>query len=108
MWSGIIRGNVYGFYFKFYRTSILGLIGYAIMAAVVKAPGVDLQQKFSSLGVVKGKTYAEIVNVVGTPSAQSAMGNGIRLYQWQATGYHIALLFDSDDICLGISSEISV
>lgn len=85
-----------------------GIILYLIMGAAVKAPGASLNQKFVSLGTLKGKSLHEITSVVGSPSAVSSMGNGQTLRQWQATGYHIALLFDEKDICLGVSSEIRV
>lgn len=94
-------------------TSILGFIGYLIMGAMVKAPGAVLETKFANLvkdsnGVIAGKTYAEIVSVCGSPSAVSPVGDGKKLCQWLATGYHIALVFDENDICLGISHEVSV
>jgi len=85
-----------------------GLIWYAITSTAVKAPGVSLNKKFVSLGTLSGKTLEEIVAVAGQPSAVSAIGNGNILRQWQATSYHIALIFDQNDICLGVSSEISV
>lgn len=85
-----------------------GLLLYAVISAAVKAPGVSLRSQFQSLGVVKGKTLSQIAAVVGNPSAISYMGDGTILRQWQATGYHVALLFDSNEICLGISQEISV
>ena len=85
-----------------------GLIWYLLTQEAVKAPGKSLNQKFASLGTLQGKTFKEIEEVVGAPSAISAMGNGNVLRQWQATSYHIALLFDENDVCLGITSEISV
>ena len=89
-------------------TTIGGFILYAIQSALVRAPGQSLNQKFVALGTLSGKTYSEIVAKVGAPSATSAMAGGKTLRQWQATGYHIALIFDKDDICEGITSEISV
>lgn len=85
-----------------------GLAGLAATEAAVKAPGKVLKSKFVSLGKLKGRTYNEIVETCGQPSAVSAMGNGTVLKQWQATSYNIALLFDAEDICLGVTSEISV
>ena len=89
-------------------TSVGGLIMYLITSAAVKAPGNALQNNFVKLGVIKGKTLNEIISACGQPSAVSALGDGRRLYLWQATGYHIALIFDENNICEGISSEISV
>lgn len=97
----------------FAGTSLLGLIGYFLMSAFVKAPGKLLQQKFATLtkdteGVIAGKHLDEIIKTCGNPSSVSAMGDGTTLRQWQATGYHIALLFDENNVCLGISTEINV
>ena len=87
---------------------VFGIVWYFITTATVKAPGVLLQQKFVKLGVLKGKTLAEIEAFCGSPNATSVNGNGIKVYQWIATGYHIVLLFDENDICLGVSSETKV
>lgn len=89
-------------------TTLGGIIFYAIIQASVRASGVSLSKKFVSLGDLRGKTLDEIVSVVGEPNATTALGNGQVLKQWQATGYLIALLFDEKNICLGISSNISV
>ena len=84
-----------------------GLILYAIISAGVRAPGRSLGNKFASLGNVQGKSYREIVAICGAPTSVSTVEGG-KLCQWMATGYHIALLFDADDKCLGISHEASV
>ena len=90
-----------------------GIIMYLIIHALVKAPGAGLQSRFARVtkdtnGVIKGKTLQQIVSVCGQPSARSSMGDGTTLCQWQATSYHVALLFDENDVCLGVSSEIKV
>lgn len=90
-----------------------GIILFLLSNAFVKAPGNSLQQRFAQLtkdtnGVIKGKTLSEVKAACGEPSAVSAIGNGKTLYQWQATGYHIALIFDENEICEGISTEIKV
>ncbi len=90
-----------------------GLIWWIISSAAVKAPGNALQQKFASLtkdtnGIIAGKKLSEIQAVCGAPNAVSSLGNGQKLCQWQATSYHIALVFDENDVCVGVSSEISV
>lgn len=99
--------------FIFLGTTVLGLIGYVLMNAFVRAPGVGLQTKFANLtkgtgGVIAGKTYHEIVAACGAPSSVSPTGDGGKLCQWMATGYHIALIFDENNICQGISHEASV
>ena len=89
-----------------------GLILYLIIHALVRAPGTALQTKFVSLGTLKGKTYDEIVAKCGVPNATSSKaledGSVVGTKQWIATGYHIVLLFDENDICLGVSSETKV
>lgn len=42
------------------------------------------------------------------PSSVSARNGGGSIVQWMATGYHVVLLFDENNICLGVSSETKV
>ena len=85
-----------------------GLILYAIIKVVVRIPAASLNAKFVKLGVLKGKTLAEITAVVGQPNAVSVNAEGITVRQWITPGYHIVLLFDENDICLGVNSETKV
>lgn len=85
-----------------------GILWFVISSAMVKAPGNVLNQKFVKLGTLKGKTLSEIQNACGAPSSVSCGADGVKIYQWMATGYHIVLLFDENDICLGVSSETKV
>ena len=81
------------------------MILYVVIQALVKAPGANLQSKFVGLGTLKGKTKNEIISVVGPPNSISAAANGKTLYQWIATGYHIALPFDGD-ACEGVTHQL--
>lgn len=74
-------------------------------SAAIGSQGQSLHKKFIKLGVLIGKTEAEITKAVGTPSSRSAMTGGEYLLQWQATGYHIALLFDENRVCKKITHE---
>ena len=90
-----------------------GLILYLIIHALVRAPGNLLANKFAMLtkdtnGAIAGKTYDEIVAACGAPSSRSPMGDGKTLCQWMSTGYHLALLFDENNVCLGVSHEAKV
>lgn len=76
-----------------------------ILQFVDSISGTILNKKFVKLGNLAGLNYDDIVDVVGKPNAISNMANGQHLVQWIATGYHIALLFDKNDVCLGITSE---
>ncbi len=84
-----------------------GIFMFLIIQVVVRAPGMSLGKKFVSLGILKGKTLAQIVAVCGNPTSNSYVEGG-SVKQWMATGYHIALLFDENDVCLGVSHEAQV
>jgi hypothetical protein len=64
--------------------------------SAVRASGRELQRRFIALGVMTGKTKAEIVAAVGPPSSISQLPDGKMLLQWIASGYHIALRFDGE------------
>jgi len=83
---------------------VAGPILYGLMKVSATSPGRALQNKFVSLGNLAGRTKNEIFEVVGSPSAISAISEGSELLQWQATGYHIALRFNGD-ICEGITHQ---
>jgi hypothetical protein len=92
-----------------YILPVLGVIFVSCVSALlIRYPGRNLNKKVLSLGVVVGKTYKEIVEVLGTENSRSVLGNGNILRQWMRTGYHICFIFDKDDICLGISNETMV
>ena len=89
-----------------------GLILSGLISAGVKAPGQALNKKFVELGNLRGRTLQEIVNHCGQyksiSSSIGADGKPMKIIQWMETSYHIVLLFDENDICLGVSSETSV
>ena len=93
-------------------TTIGGIILYAIMGAIVKAPGNVLAVKFQSLGDMSGKSYEDIKKVVGVENSISTTvneaGEVIKIRQWISTGYHITLLFDGNDNFICISNETKV
>lgn len=79
-----------------------------ILQLIDSMSGTLLNKKFVKLGNLRGLNYDDIVDVVGKPNAISNMANGQYLVQWIANNYHIALLFDKNNVCLGISSETMV
>ena len=93
-------------------TTLGGILMFLLISFAVRAPGANLSKKFASIGVLKGKTYREISSVVGQENAKSFIvdkdGKPVTVRQWMQTGYHVVLLFDEKDICLGVSSETSV
>ena len=101
------------FWYIWVLPAVGGIVWWLISSAMVKAPGQVLASKIAKVqqengGKIAGVPYSKIVATCGAPSAVSAVGDGTTLKQWQATSYSIALLFDKDDICIGVSSEISV
>lgn len=62
----------------------------------ITGPGRELHTRFLALGDMTGKTADQIIAVVGPPSSISSMAAGMTLLQWQATGCHMALLFDAN------------
>ncbi|MGA2281505.1 MAG: hypothetical protein ABSG80_14515 [Verrucomicrobiota bacterium] len=87
-------------------TLIGGFVLYAIINALVRAPGASLQSKFQQLGTLRGRTLSSIIAEVGPPNARSVAGDGRVVCQWMATGYHIALIF-TDDVCDGVTHEFA-
>jgi hypothetical protein len=71
----------------------------------VTAAGRALHARFFALGDLSGKTATEIIARVGAPTSRSSMANGQTLLQWQATGYHMALLFDAEGKAVKITHE---
>lgn len=73
--------------------------------------GYDLNRKLRALGTLRGLTAQTIIAQVGNPNSVStklnAEGERITIRQWIATGYHIALLFDENDVCLGVGHEFA-
>jgi hypothetical protein len=76
-------------------------------AGDVTGPGRVLHARFVSLGNMTGKTNDEIMAVVGRPSSMSSMAGGKMLLQWQATGCHMALLFDASGRFVEITHQYS-
>lgn len=66
------------------------------MAADAKAPGRILHDKFLSLGDMTGKTFDQIVAVLGRPRDKSPLQENMSLAQWIEPGYFVALIFRAD------------
>jgi hypothetical protein len=78
----------------------------AIMVPYVfRAPGRALRKRFVALGTLTGRTRKEIVKAVGQPATETALPDGRTLLQWRATGYHIALVFEKNGRCFGVTHE---
>lgn len=82
---------------------------FAIIILLKRIPGNRLHKKFQQMGTLIGKPYQEIEKVVGSPNSASrsvtADGTNVIIRQWIRVGYHIVLIFNEYNICLGISDE---
>jgi len=89
--------------------AFIAIVAAAAMAIVVpyvfRAPGRALRKRFVALGVLKGRTRKEIVKAVGEPATETVLPDGRTLLQWRATGYHIALVFEKNGRCFGVTHE---
>lgn len=86
---------------------LIALVLGAIIKAFTTTPSQELNKKFVELGTLKGKTYDQIVSHVGEPNSKDVLNDTV-LCQWIQPAYHIALLFDRNMVCLGVSSETKV
>ncbi len=89
--------------------ALIGLVAATAAAVVVpfvfRAPGRALRKRFIALGTLKGRTRKEIVKAVGQPATETILPDGRTLLQWRATGYHIALVFEKNGRCFGVTHE---
>jgi cobalamin biosynthesis protein CobD/CbiB len=89
--------------------AIIALVVAMLLAIVVPrlylAPGRALRKRFVALGSLKGRTRKEIVKAVGQPGTETPLPDGRTLLQWRATGYHIALVFEANGRCFGVTHE---
>ena len=85
-------------------------VGYFV-AGLSTAKGNILQADFVAMGNLVGKTLDEIKGKVGNPCAINACtvaktGKPGTLCTWANHPYSITLLFDENNICLGVNQEI--
>jgi hypothetical protein len=77
--------------------------GLGIYWIIGRAPGRRLASDIASLANLRGKTIKEIIRVAGPPTSGGSCTDGGQVLEWKARGYHIALLFDANQICQGES-----
>jgi hypothetical protein len=66
--------------------------------------GRELARSFSDMGNLVGKTKDDFIAAAGRPSSIS-QGHGYTLMQWQETGYHVAIVFNSDGTFRNVQHE---
>lgn len=86
--------------------AVLLVAGFLQFAGAATKRG-ELQRGMASLGDVTQHTYDDVTAVLGNPNSLS-MINDVKLAQWMASGYHVAMSFDQEGKCLGIDHEVAV
>ena len=85
-----------------------GILAVVVVVALIWAwidntkPGLIHMNK---LGVVTGKSLDDIIEIIGPSNSQSSNINNSTTHQWIIPGVHLVLLFDSNNICLGITHQ---
>ena len=65
-----------------------------------------LRERLVSMGPLVGREYAQIAAEVKTaPQNTIREANGQTLRAWEDGNYFVSLLFDKNDICLGVMEE---
>lgn len=113
----LIGLGIAGFITEFSTVGIIcglclgAFIGYFV-AGLYTAKGNLLQQDFIAMGNLAGKTLEEIKSKVGEPNTINACtvantGKHGSLCTWSNAPYSITLLFDENNVCLGVNQEIT-
>lgn len=65
-----------------------------------------LHQRFDAVDDFRGLSYAAVINRIGLRAGATLFKNdGSSARIWSDDTYSIMLLFDRDDICLGVQEE---
>lgn len=65
--------------------------------------GRKLGKMFAQMGTIEGRTFDEIVQVVGTPQSQDVQAFGQMLCQWIKPPFHVGIMFDQNGVCGGLT-----
>ena len=88
---------------------VTGLIWLAVNGGSSVGKASALKSMFGQAGMLRGKSRDEIIALVGPPRTLSAAPHGKAVLQWMETGaagaYHVALLFDANGVCEGVTHE---
>lgn len=86
---------------------LCGALIYGVIDFIVKSPGRLLCRRFRKLGNLVGLSFNDIIYACGEPNSISTSvgtdGRPVKVVQWIEKGYHISLVFDENDVCLGIN-----
>ena len=62
------------------------------------------RRKFAQMGVLRGRTYQQIVAHAGKPFKETIYPNGLKVAVWGGIGYNVVLKFQNE-VCQGVTSE---
>ena len=66
----------------------------------------SLRERFVAMGSLVGREYAQIAaEVKASPQSTVREANGQTLRAWEEGNYFVSLLFDQNDVCLGVMEE---
>ena len=87
----------------------LEVVAMAVMDGVTmfcrKARRPSLRQRVKDAAVFRGKTYREVMGKMGAAQTIIQQTDGRTLRTWQEDDYSISLLFDAQELCLGVEDE---
>lgn len=85
---------------------VAAFLGGGIAATAYLTQRRTLRERFAALGSTVGLKYAQIAaEVKASPRSTVRERNGRTLREWAEGNYSISLLFDQNDICLGVMDE---
>lgn len=108
--------GIAGFATEFSKVGVMCGLGFGLfigyfIAGLLTAKGNILHEDFIAMGTLTGKTLDEITAKVGAPNAITSCtvaetGKPGSLCTWTKNPYSITLLFDENNVCLGVNNEI--
>ena len=76
-----------------------------LLTWLLKSRRPSLRERAKRAAVFRGKTGQEVYNEMKTPQEIVHRKDGHTLRTWREGGYRISLLFDEQDLCLGVEEE---
>ena len=76
-----------------------------LLAGWVRARRLSLRTRVRRAAVFRGKTCQEVLSEMNAPQLTVRQADGNTLRVWREKGYSISLLFDAQDMCLGVEDE---
>ena len=84
---------------------LAAFLGGSLLTQWLLRTGDSLPRRVARLGTFRGRSYAEILERLRSPQEVNPRADGSVVRTWRSADYSISLLFDAQDICLGVQSE---